>query len=321
VSFDQSKWVWMNGRLIPWAGATTHVSAHALHYGTGVFEGIRCYATDAGPAVFRLDAHLERLYTSAEIYGIEIPYSQSELAEAISGLITRNGFESCYVRPICYLGSGSLGLQSRDCPVEVAILAWPWSPYLGSEGLARGVRITISPWRKFHSRMMPTTAKACGQYLNSILAVRDAVNRGFAEGLLLDADGHLAEGSGENLFLVSDGKLFTNDERHSILLGITREAVFQIARDLGYEVIVTTLEIEDLMTADEAFFTGTAAEVTPIREVDGVSIGSHTPGPITQQIQRVFFKATSGRDQRYSDWLYPVNCEPVMPETMLSTVQ
>lgn len=320
MSFEQSKWVWMNGRMIQWADATTHVSTHALHYGTGVFEGIRCYATDNGPAVFRLDAHLDRLYTSAEVYGIEIPYSKAEIAEAVSDVITRNGFSSCYVRPICYFGSGSLGVLPRDCPVEVVILAWPWSTYLGADGLSKGVRITVSPWRKFQSSMMPTTAKACGQYLNSLLAVRDAVNRGFAEGLLLDAGGRLAEGSGENLFLVRDGKLLTNDERHSILLGITRDAVFRIARDLDYEVEVRALDLEELLTADEAFFTGTAAEITPIREVDGITI-RFSPGPVTKDIQRVFFAATSGRDQRYADWLYPVNCEPVMLETLVSTLQ
>ena len=191
--------------------------------------------------------------------------------------------------------------------MEVVILAWPWAPYLGSEGLEQGVRVTVSPWRKFQSRMMPTTAKACGQYLNSMLAVRDAISRGFAEALLLDADGHLAEGSGENLFIVRKGRLLTNDERHSILLGITRDAVLRIARDLGYHVEVRTLSLEDLLTADEAFFTGTAAEVTPVREVDGINIGEGRPGPITMEIQQVFFAATSGRDQRYREWLHRVD--------------
>jgi branched-chain amino acid aminotransferase len=192
-------------------------------------------------------------------------------------------------------------------PVEVVILAWPWAPYLGAEGLKEGVRVTVSPWRKFQSRMMPTTAKACGQYLNSMLAVRDAVSRGYAEALLLDAEGHLAEGSGENLFIVRDGHLLTNDERHSILLGITRQAVLRIALDLGYQVEVRALDLEDLLSAEEAFFTGTAAEVTPIREVDGTPIGKRTPGLMTAEIQRVFFAATSGRDQRYKDWLHPID--------------
>lgn len=309
VTFDESKWVWMNGRVIPWHSATTHVSAHGLHYGSGVFEGIRCYETDEGPAVFRLEAHLDRFYASAEIYGITIPYTREELASGVDEIVRLNNFRSCYLRPICYLGSGSLGVHPGNSPVEVVILAWPWAPYLGAEGLKQGVRVTVSPWRKFQSRMMPTTAKACGQYLNSMLAVRDAVSRGYAEALLLDVEGHLAEGSGENLFIVRDGQLLTNDERHSILLGITREAVLRIALDLGYQVEVRALELEDLLSADEAFFTGTAAEVTPIREVDGTVIGGSTPGLVTEQIQRVFFAATSGRDQRYKDWLHPIVCE------------
>ncbi len=306
MSFDQSKWVWMDGRVIPWQNATTHVSSHALHYGSGVFEGMRCYETIDGPAIFRLDAHLERLYASAQIHGIKIPYTREELTEGVNEIVQLNNFRSCYVRPICYLGSGSLGVHPGNNPVQVVILAWPWAPYLGAEGLKDGVRVTVSPWRKFQSSMMPTTAKACGQYLNSMLAVRDAVDRGFAEALLLDADGHLAEGSGENLFIVREGQLLTNDERHSILLGITREAVMKIASDLGYGVEVRALELEDLLSADEAFFTGTAAEVTPIREVDGTNIGKHTPGLVTDEIQRVFFDATSGRDQRYKDWLHPI---------------
>jgi branched-chain amino acid aminotransferase len=306
MSFEQTKWVWMNGELVPWASANTHVSAHALHYGSGVFEGMRCYETPNGPAVFRLDAHLERLCSSAEIYGLVIPYEQAELTEAVCEVIRRNDFSSCYVRPICYFGSGSLNVNPRNCPVEVVILAWPWATYLGAAGLEKGVRVTVSPWRKFHSRMMPTTAKGCGQYLNSMLAVRDAIDRGYAEALLLDAEGNLAEGSGENLFIVSKGRLLTNDERHSILLGITRDAVLQIARDLGYEVEIRTLELGDLLSADEAFFTGTAAEVTPISEVDEKMIGNGARGPVTRKIQEVFFDATSGRDHRYAHWLHRV---------------
>ena len=310
MTFDQSKWVWMNGKLIPWSDATTHVSAHALHYGSGVFEGMRCYETTKGPAVFRLDAHLDRLYASAEVYGLAIPYTQAELINAVCEVVRLNGFRSCYVRPLCYLGSRSLGVYPDKCPVEVVILAWPWAPYLGAEGLQQGVRVTVSPWRKFQSRMMPTTAKACGQYLNSMLAVRDAISRGFAEALLLDGDGNLAEGSGENLFLVRAGQLLTNDERHSILLGITRDAVLRIAQDLGYSVEIRALQLDDMLSADEAFFTGTAAEVTPICEVDGTAIGRNTPGPVTEEIQRVFFAATSGNDGRYKDWLYPVHPQP-----------
>jgi branched-chain amino acid aminotransferase len=303
MSFDQSKWVWRNGEIIPWEDATTHVSSHGLHYGSGVFEGMRCYETADGPAIFRLDEHLDRLYQSAAVHGMDIPYEREELTEGICQLIERNGFSACYVRPLCYFGSSSLSLHPAKCPLEVVVLVWPWAAYLGAEGLERGVRITVSPWRKFHSEMMPTTAKACGQYINSILAVREAVSRGFDEALLLDVNGHIAEGSGENLFVVRNGEVLTNDERHSILLGITRDAVITIAKDLGHRLKVGPITLDDLLNAEEAFFTGTAAEVTPIREVDGTLINGGERGPITKSIQSVFFAATAGRNERYRDWL------------------
>jgi len=296
----------MNGNLVRWADATVHVSAHGLHYGSGVFEGIRCYETADGPAVFRLDAHLDRLYSSAAVYGLEIPYTRAELAAATCGVIASNAFTSCYVRPICFPGSSTLGLVPRNCPVEVVILAWPWEPLLGVEALEAGVRVTVSPWVKFHRQMMPTTAKACGQYLNSILAARDAVSRGYHEALLLGADGSIAEGAGENLFVVREGKLLTNEERHSILLGVTRDTVLEMARDLGYRTEIQALQVEDLLSADEAFLTGTAAEVTPICEVDGKLIGRGRRGPVTERIQQTFFRACSGHDPRYRSWLHIV---------------
>jgi branched-chain amino acid aminotransferase len=288
-----------------------HVSAHALHYGSGVFEGVRCYETVDGPALFRLDAHLERLYYSASVYGMEIPYTREELAEAVCETVGRNEFRSCYVRPICFYGSRSLSVNPRGCPVEVAVMAWPWGAYLGAGGQDEGVRVTVSPWLKFDSRMMPTTAKACGQYLNSMLAARDAASRGFAEALMLDTEGRIAEGSGENLFVVREGRLVTNDERHPILLGITRDAVIRIARGLGLEVETRALTTEDLLAAEEVFFTGTAVEVTPVCEVDGMTIGTGRRGPVTERIQRTFFDATSGRDARYSNWLRHVAAQPV----------
>jgi branched-chain amino acid aminotransferase len=312
MSFDEAKWVWMNGRCVRWDEATVHVSSHGLHYGSGVFEGVRCYETEGGPALFRLDAHLERLSYSAAVYGMEIPYTLEELDEAVCEVVARNEFRSCYVRPICFYGSNSLGVNPRGCPVEVAVMAWPWGAYLGAGGQEAGVRVTVSPWLKFDSRMMPTTAKACGQYLNSMLAVRDAVSRGFAEALLLDVEGRLAEGSGENLFVVKDGRLRTNDERSSILLGITRDAVIQLARGLGYEVETGgAITPEDLRAADEVFFTGTAVEVTPVVELDGASIGEGRRGPVTERIQRAFFDATSGRDGRYASWLRHVAAQSV----------
>ena len=303
MSFDQSKWVWRNGEIIPWGEATAHVSTHALHYGSAVFEGMRCYETSDGPAVFRMNEHLERLNRSAAVHGMKIPFDSQELSDSICELIDLHEFRSCYIRPICYYGSGSLSLHPGKCPVDVSILVWPWAAYLGAEGLKNGVRITVSPWKKFHSEMMPTTAKASGQYINSILAVREAVSRGYDEALLLNMDGSVAEGSGENLFVVRKGELFTNDERHSILLGVTRDAVIRLAEDLGFRINVGPITVEMLMTADEAFFTGTAAEVTPIREVDGTVIKDGKRGPVTELIQKVFFEATAGRDDRYRDWL------------------
>ena len=306
MSFDQSKWVWSNGKLIAWRDALVHISTHTLHLGSGVFEALRCYETEDGPSVFRLDAHLQRLYESAAVYGINVPYTTEELTNAVDEIITENGLSTCYVRMLCYHGSGSLGVFPRNCPVELTILAWPLGAYLGPQGLEHGVRVTISRWEKFHSRMMPTTAKACGQYLNSLLAFREALEKGYDEAILLNNEGTIAEGTGENLFIVRNGRVFTNDERSSILLGITRDAVIQITNDLGYSVDVGPIHVEDLLTADEAFFTGTAAEVTPVREVDGKQIGTRARGPITEKIQQVFFAATSGREPKYRHWLHRV---------------
>jgi branched-chain amino acid aminotransferase len=305
--FGESKWVWKNGKVIPWQEATIHMSAHGLHYGTGVFEGIRCYNTVNGPAVFRLDAHLERMFESARTYGLPIPYSQPELTEAALEVISANGFSDCYLRPIATYGSGSLGVFPRNCPVDVAILAWPWGAYLGADALEKGIQVTVSRWKKFSSLAMPATAKACGQYLNSMLAVQDAVRRGFDEALLVDEEGIIAEGSGENFFMVRDGNVLTNDERDHVLMGITRDSVIALARDLGHKVFVGQMHLEELEVADEAFFTGTAAEVTPIAALDRRPIGGGKPGPITMQLQRAFFKATSGRDPKHQDWLTPVN--------------
>ena len=304
MSFENVNWVWKNGEIVPWADATVHVSAHALHYGSGVFEGIRCYETDSGAAVFRLREHLERFEASANAYDFQIPYSVAELTAAVCELIERNGFSSCYIRPIAFRGSGTLGLDPGKCPLETVIMAWPWASYLGAEGLEKGIRITVSPWRKFHSTMMPTTAKGCGQYLNSILAVQDAFSRGYDEGLLLDMHGSLAEGSGENLFVIKDGRVTTNKADDSILMGITRDAAIEIARALGFELTEKSLELDDLLNADEAFFTGTAAEITPIREVDESTIGSGSRGPATTEIQRAFFDAVHGRDDRFVNWLH-----------------
>jgi branched-chain amino acid aminotransferase len=306
MSFEQSHWVWMNGKIVPWQDATLHVSSHALHYGSGVFEGIRCYDTELGPAIFRLPEHLERLCHSAQFYDLKIPYTAAQLDAAVCEVVRRNEFRSCYVRPIAYYGSSTLGVHPGKCPTETAILVWPWAPFLNKNGESRGVRICISPWRKFHSTMMPTAAKACGQYINSILAVQDAHRRGFDEALLLDKNESIAEGSGENLFVVKDGRVLTNDSRHSILMGVTRDSVLQLARDLGISIETRDLQLEDLATADEAFFTGTAVEVTPICEIENHRTWPDTPGPITKKLAELYRAVTSGKDSRYHHWLRPV---------------
>ncbi|HXN63937.1 MAG TPA: branched-chain amino acid transaminase [Candidatus Acidoferrales bacterium] len=310
MGFKNVPWVWMNGSIVPWKDATLHVSAHALHYGSGVFEGIRCYETEDGPCIFRLREHLERLLASARFYEIEIPYSLEQLEKAICELISRNALSSCYIRPICFRGSHDLRIHPGNCPVEVAILVWPWGRYLASPG-SPGVRICVSPWKKFHPQMMPTTAKACGQYINSVLAGQDAARRGFDEALLLNMEGNIAEGAGENIFVVRNGRIFTNEAQDSILLGVTRDSVIQIARDLGFSLETRSLALEELLSADEAFFTGTATEVAAIREVDGKRIGAVAPGPVTKRIQDVFARVISGRELKYSRWLHSLrNGEP-----------
>ena len=313
MSFDNIEWIWMNGEIVRGQDAVVHVSVHTLHLGSGVFEAMRCYDSKEGPVVFQLDAHLDRLFASARTHQIDIPYSKDELAEAVCETVVCNNLTTCYVRLLVYHGGGSLSVLPRSCPVEVAILCWPMNGYLGAGALENGVRVTVSPWTKFHSSMMPTTAKACGQYLNSILATREAVSRGFDEALLLDVHGNIAEGASENIFLVKDRRLRTNDEQSSILMGITRDSVIQIAGNLGYTVDVGLMKLDDLWNADEAFFTGTAVEITPICEVDGTIIGNGRIGPITAEIQRAFFDVTSGKTagkhSDYTSWLHPVEVQ------------
>jgi branched-chain amino acid aminotransferase len=308
MGFDEARWVWTNGSIVPWSEATLHVSTHTLHYGSGVFERIRCYDTTDGPAIFRLREHLQRLFDSARFYDIEIPYTPEELEEGTCELIQLNDFRDCYIRPLCYRGSRTLHLNPRACPVEVAILAWPWDPFLNSGGEQKGVRICVSPWRKFDSQMMPSTAKACGQYINSILAVQDAQRRGYDEAPARLRRIHRG-GSGENIFLVRDRRLVTNDARHSILLGITRGAVIEIANGMGIEVEIRALMLDDLLAADEAFFTGTAVEVAAIQEMEGKRIGLAVPGPVTQRIQEAFRAVTSGRSEKYKHWLHQVESQ------------
>jgi branched-chain amino acid aminotransferase len=293
--------IWMNGELVDWADATVHVGTHALHYGTGVFEGIRAYETDTGTAVFRLTDHLERLHRSAKLLYMELPYSVEELRAATMELIGANGLPSCYLRPIAFYGFGQLGVASRDNPVEIAIMAWPWGAYLGEDGLRNGIRVKVSSWQRVGANTIPHAAKATGVYINSMLAVTEATRAGYDEAIMLTAEGTIADGSGESVFVVRDGVIYTPDLSASILVGITRDTVIQIAQDLGYRVVEKPLIRTDLYLADEVFMCGTAAEVTPIREVDDQLIGP--PGPITKELQAAYLDTVHGRSERWAQWL------------------
>ncbi|HUH07473.1 MAG TPA: branched-chain amino acid transaminase [Egibacteraceae bacterium] len=293
--------IWMDGEFVDWADAKIHILTPTLHYGWGVFEGVRAYATDRGPAVFQHRAHMERLHRSGRILQMEIPYGVDELMEATRELIRVNDVESCYIRPLAYLGYGEMGLNPLPSKVSVSIAIWPWGTYLGEEGLANGVRAKTSSWVRIGNNMIPTGAKACGVYINSSLAKVEALKAGYDEAVLLNEDGHVAEGSGENIFVVSDGTLLTPPLSEGVLRGITRDAVIQFARDLDIPFAETTLLRQDLYLADEAFYSGTAAEVVPIRSLDDRDIGA--PGPITKQIQELFFNVVKGKEPKYEHML------------------
>ncbi|MFL5922807.1 MAG: branched-chain amino acid transaminase [Gaiellaceae bacterium] len=292
--------IWMNGELVDWADARIHVGAHGLHYGSGVFEGIRAYETDKGSAVFRLSEHLKRLDNSAKLLNMELPYSVEELRLACHELIAANGLPECYLRPIAFFGYGELGVSAMGNPVDVVIMSWPWGAYLGEDGLKNGISAKISSWERIGPNVIPHVAKATGVYLNSMLAVTEANRAGYDEAILLTGDGFIADGSGENVFIVKDGELYTPDLATSILPGITRDTVIQIAQDLGYTVHEKSLIRSDLYLADEAFMTGTAAEVTPLRAVDDIEIGV---GPITLEIQEAYLDTARGRSERWAQWL------------------
>jgi branched-chain amino acid aminotransferase len=292
--------IWMNGELVDWADARIHVGAHGLHYGSGVFEGIRAYETAKGSAVFRLTEHLKRLDNSARLLNMELPYSVEELRSACHELIAANGLPECYLRPIAFFGYGELGVSALGNPVDVVIMSWPWGAYLGEDGLKNGISAKISSWERIGPNVIQHVAKATGVYLNSMLAVTEANRAGYDEAILLTGDGFIADGSGENVFIVKGGGLFTPDLATSILPGITRDTVIQIAQDLGYTVHETSLIRSDLYLADEAFMTGTAAEVTPLRAVDDFEIGV---GPITLEIQEAYLDTARGRSERWAQWL------------------
>ena len=317
---DQSKYIWFNGKIIPWDDARIHVMSHVLHYGSGVFEGIKCYATEKGPAIFRLEDHIYRLIESGEKYGIQIPFTAKDLIEACIETVHLNGFESCYIRPIAFYGYDTLGVHPKDCPVEVAVASFFWGAYLGDEGLANGVNITISQWKKLSLDAFPPSAKASGQYLNSMLAVQDARQRGYDEGLLLNQQGYIAEGSGQNIFIIKDEKIYTNDVNASILVGITRNSIIQISKDLNYPVEITDLTEKMLLSADEAFFTGSATEVTPIATVNDKPIGNGKPGIITLELKELYLRTVHGKEGRYNNWLTFINTpvsteEPALEES------
>jgi branched-chain amino acid aminotransferase len=298
---EKSEWIWMNGEFVAWDDARVHVLSHGLHYGTGVFEGIRCYETDRGPAVFRHREHLQRLHDSAELYYLPLEYTADELRDATHELIRRNGLESCYIRPLAFRGYGEMGLYAQNAPVDVSIAVWPWGAYLGDEGKRHGVRAKVSSWRRLSPSGLIPHAKASGQYLNSVLAKNDAAQSGFEEAILLDEAGNVCEGSGENIFVVRDGQLVTPGHTNSILDGISRKSVIQIAEDLGYTVVERDIARSELYLAEEAFLCGTAAELVPLREVDGHELGE--PGEVTKVIQAKFEDALHGRAPEYAEWL------------------
>ena len=296
--------IWMDGELVAWDEARIHVLTHSLHYGLGVFEGIRAYPTSSGPGVFRLTDHIARLFAGSHILGMTIPYEPEQLVSAVKQVVAESGLEACYIRPIVYLGYGEMGLNPIPCPVNVSVACWPWGAYLGDEGIANGIRLKISSWARHDARAMPTAAKATGMYINSSLAKVEAVKAGYDEALMLTTDGQLSEGTGENIFVVRRGRILTPPSSMvGALEGITADSVTTIARDLGYDVVEAHLRRTDLYVADEAFLTGTAAEVVPIASVDDRSVGSGKPGPVTKAVQSVFFQAVRGEVAQYKDWV------------------
>ena len=299
---DRDGFIWYDGKLVPWRDATTHVLTHSLHYGLSVFEGVRAYKTAQGTAIFRLKEHTDRLFTSAHIYMMKMPYSREEIMEAQKEVVRANKLESCYLRPIAFYGSEKMGVSPKGAAVHVAVAAWPWGAYLGEEGLEKGIRVKTSSYARHHVNVTMPRAKVASTYANSILANLEATQDGYDEALLLSTEGFFAEGAGENLFIIKDGVIY-EPEIASALTGITRASVHAIARDLGYQVVTKRLTRDDVYIADEAFFTGTAAEVTPIRELDNRVIGEGRRGPITAKVQAMFFDLVNGRLPAYAEWL------------------
>jgi branched-chain amino acid aminotransferase len=298
---EKAELIWMNGEFVAWDEAKVHVLSHGLHYGTGVFEGIRCYETERGPAIFRNDEHLKRMRRSAELYHLTLPYPTEEIRDATHELIRRNGLRSCYIRPLAFRGYGEMGLYADSAPVDMIIAVWPWGAYLGEEGKTNGIRATVSPWRRISPDSLIPASKASGQYLNSILAKNASVEAGYDEAILLDQRGMVCEGTGENIFVVRDGVIVTPPHVASILDGVSRKSVIQIARDLGFTVLERDIARSELYLAEEVFLTGTAAELVPVREIDHAVLGP--PGEITRVVQAKFEDALHGRVEEYLEWL------------------
>jgi branched-chain amino acid aminotransferase len=303
MNVDPTDLIWMNGEFVAWEDAKVHVLTHGLHYGTGVFEGVRCYDTELGPAVFRNADHVERLFRSAELYYMPIPYTPEQLRSATLELVARNGLRSCYIRPIVYRGYGTMGLNPVDATVDVTIACWEWGVYLGEEGANNGVRAKVSSWRRISPDSLIPHAKASGQYLNSVLAKVESLKSGYDEAILLDDNGHVCEGTGENVYIVREGEIATPGQHNSILDGITRRSVIQIAQDLGYTVVERNVARAEMYLADEMFLSGTAAEIVPVREIDDHPVGTGKPGEITRVLQSAFDDAIHGRSERYREWL------------------
>ncbi|WP_028452142.1 branched-chain amino acid transaminase [Chitinilyticum aquatile] len=299
---DRDGVIWYDGKLVPWRDATTHVLTHTLHYGMGVFEGVRAYETPKGTAIFRLQDHTERLLNSAKIFQMEIPFSASELNEAQKTVVRENQLKSCYLRPLSFIGSEKLGIAASNNSIHTIVAAWPWGAYLGADGLEKGIRVKTSSFTRHHVNVSMVRAKASGYYINSILAHQEAAADGYDEALVLDTDGYASEGAGENLFIVKKGKIYTPDVA-SCLDGITRNTVLTLAKEEGFEIIEKRITRDEIYTADEAFFTGTAAEVTPIRELDNRAIGAGSRGPVTARLQQRYFDCVQGRDPKHEDWL------------------
>lgn len=306
MAFSDSAKVWMNGALVPWKDATVHVATHALHYGTGVFEGIRAYEGRQGTNIFRLAPHMRRLYDSCRVYRMDIPFAYDDLNQAVIDTVAANGFKSCYIRPLVHRGYGSLGVDPTPCPVEVSVIVWEWDAYLGADALEQGVDVGVSSWTRMAPNTFPSLAKASANYANSGLIKMQSRVDGYAEGLALDASGLISEGSGQNLFLVRDGVIYTPGLGSSILQGVTRDTVLTLARDLGYEIREQALPREFLYMCDEAFFCGTAVEITPIRSFDHIQVGGGRRGPVTTALQQRFFAIITGEQPDTHGWLTPV---------------